>query len=169
MNLFKFLRVGASHADVLVAREADRRQAAIDLAAENTRALWLDALTIDATRAWMAVGEKDRDVLSGLVIMLTIAGFCHAHAGGKIDHPDIRVFRGAVSAATQCSAGGSLITGEFAQAFHSAVTRAMAIVRAASVPAILHAAQSIRFAVDVSHAAAPGVRAGTGALVAVAL
>lgn len=165
MDLYKFLRTGSAHAIVLADRATAERQARIDRAAENTRALWIDALTIDATRAWMAVGEKDRDVLSGLVIMLTIAGFCHAHAGGKVDHPDMRVFRGAVSAATQCSAAGSVITAEFAQAFHSAVTRAMDVVRAASVPAILHAAQSIRFAVDVSHAAAAsGAQADSGAL-----
>lgn len=166
MDLFKFLRVGGSHAALLADRAAASRQATIDRAAEKTRAQWLGVLTIDATRAWMSVGEKDRDVLTGLVIMLTIAGFCHAHAGGTAEHPDLRVFRGAVSAATQCSAAGSIITVEHARAFHSAVTRAQDVIRAASVPAILHAAASIRFAVDVSDLSAPGVRAGAGVLVA---
>lgn len=164
MDLFSFLRRGSSHAAVLSSRQAARRQAAIDRAAENTRALWVDALTIDATRAWLSIGEKDRDVLTGLVIMLTIAGFCHAHAGRAEDHPDLRVFRGAVSAAMQCSAAGSVITAAHAGAFSSAVLRAMEVVRAASVPAILHAAESIRFAVGVSDASVPAVRSGSYAM-----
>lgn len=150
----------------MAARAAARRQAAIDRAAEKARSLWVHSLTVDATRAWMSIGEKDRDVLSGLVIMLTIAGFCLARDGGAADHPDLRVFRGAVSAATQCSAAGSVITVEHARAFNSAVTRAMDVVRGASVEAVVHAAESIRFAVGVSHAAAPGVRAGAGVLLA---
>lgn len=164
MDLFAFLHRGSSHAAVLAGRADARRQAITDRAAEKTRAMWLSALTTDATRAWLAIGEKDRDVLTALVIMLTVAGFCLARDGGAADHPDLRVFRGVVSAATQCSAAGSIITAAHAGAFSSAVMRALEVVRGASVPAILHAASSIRLAVGVSDASVPAVRAGSYAL-----
>ena len=76
--------------------------------------------------------------------MLTIAGFVHVYDAKKDDTPDLRVIRGAISAATQCVKSGGRISVDDARAFTSACDRATAAVRSATVPAILHAAMSMR-------------------------
>ena len=158
MNLFKFLNRGAAHAP----SEAERRQAAIAKSAEYARDRWLDALLTDQTRAWWSIGEQDKQVLSGTVVMLTIAGFCEVFDTKSAETVDLRVLRGGISAATQCGAAGSVITVPLAQAISSACLRAEAIIRRATVPGILHAAQTIRATVGLSELAAPGALYAAG-------
>lgn len=136
MNLMTFLNRGAAHApDPAVAQAA-----ALAKAAETARANWLNALLVDQTRAWMNVGSADRDTINGMTTMLLLAGFAAAYDSGDIETPDIRVIRGAISAADQCvHQRGGVISAADAQAFTSAAERAVTITRAASVDAILHA------------------------------
>lgn len=166
MNLFALLNRGASHADILHQREATARQAGITAAAEASRAQWLSALLTDQTRAWMSIGEADRDVLAATAIMLTIAGFCSVYDTRDTDSLDLRILRGAISAATQCSAAGAVVSVNDARAFSAAADRAATIIRAATVPAICHAAESIRLTVGLADASAPGARAATQTVVA---
>jgi hypothetical protein len=140
MNLMNFLKRGASHAP----SEADRQQAMINKAAEDTRAKWLDAIMADETRAWMGIGEADRGIVEGLTTMLAIGGFASLHDHRDIDSPDLRVIRGAISAAGDCVAGGCVITLAQARAMSSGATRAREAIQRASVGAIIHAAQAIR-------------------------
>lgn len=139
MNLMSFLGRGAAMApkppahsrELLRATEAARRQ-------------WLNALLVDQTRAWMSLGERQPDLLNAMAAMLTIAGMVHTYDARRADTPDMRVIRGAISAATQCAAAGGLITAAEAGAFRAACDRATAIVEAGSVDAIIHAASEIR-------------------------
>ena len=160
MNLFSFLQRGADHAGFLHRRATDDRDAEVVKAAEATRAQWLSALLTDQTRAWMSLGEADRDVLQATAIMLTIAGFCSVYETKDPETADIRILRGAISAATQCSAAGAFVALSDARAFSAAADRAAAIIGAASVPAICHAAEAIRLAVGMAGSSAPitGVR-----------
>ena len=140
MNLFNFLGRGAA----LAPSDTQRRQQAIDHAAEKARAQWLNALLVDQTRTWLSLGDQDPEILTGMAAMLTIAGFVHAHDVKDVEHPDMRVIRGAVSAARQCSAAGSVITVADAQAFSAGCERARVIIEAGSTAAIIYAAQAIR-------------------------
>lgn len=159
MNLFTLLRRGPDGTAMIRKRQHDGRMRAIAEAAEQSRQQWRTALIDDQTRVWMGIGEPDRDALSAMAIMLTIAGFCLVYDDrSAVDGPDLRVIRGAISAATQCSAGGSMLTVEHAQAFSSAATRALAIVERATVNAICHAAEQIRLVVGIADHASHGVR-----------
>lgn len=140
MNLFALLNRGAKHAPT----DAQRARAAIEKVANATREKWLDAIMVDQTRAWMGIGESDQGVLDGMATMLTIAGFAHVYDARSTDTPDLRVIRGAISAATQCAQNGSRVTVDDARAFSSAAKRAAAIIESASVDAIVHAAEAIR-------------------------
>lgn len=146
MNLTAFLSRGAAHAP----SDADRAQGVINEAAETARKKWLNALLVDDTRAWMSIGQSDPGAIEGLASMLAIAGFAHTHATGRDDTPDMRVIRGALSAAAQCAEAGSVVTIEHARAFSSAAERARGIIKAASVDAIIHASQKIRETVGIS-------------------
>lgn len=140
MNLMALLNRGAAHAPT----DAERRQAIINKAAEETRAKWLNALLVDETRAWMSIGANEPGVIEGMTTMLAIAGFAHVYDAKSADTPDLRVIRGAISAATQCQAAGGVVGVSDARAFSSAAGRAKAIIQKASVGAIIHAAQTIR-------------------------
>lgn len=140
MNLFALLNRGAAHAP----SDEDRALAAIKKAAEATREKWLDAIMVDQTRAWMGIGESDQGIIDGMTTMLAIAGFAHVYDAHSVDTPDLRVIRGAISTATQCARNGSRVTVEDARAFSSAADRALAIIKGASVEAIIHAAETIR-------------------------
>lgn len=140
MNLFALLNRGAAHAP----SEAQRARAKIVEAAEAARKQWLDALVVDQTRAWMSIGQYEEGVLAAMATMLTIAGFTHVYDTKSIETADLRIIRGAVSAATQCMAAGGVVSVADAQAFSSAAKRADAIIRAASVDAIVHASETIR-------------------------
>ena len=139
MNLFALLKVGASYAKTDKQRQSEREENAAELA----RAKWLRALVSDQTRAWMNIGEKDAGLLQAFVVLMTIAGFVFAFNGSSVDDPDIRVIRGSVSAASQCSSSGCVISVDDARAFSSASQRAEKIIKAASVEAIISASISI--------------------------
>lgn len=135
-----FLNRGARHAP----SDADRRQAAINDAAEASRAQWLNALVLDELRAWDQIGGRDPGVINSMASMLTLAGFVHVYDKQSDDTPDLRVIRGAISAAAQCSERGCKVSADDARAFSAACERAQQIINHASVPAIIHAAQSMR-------------------------
>ncbi len=145
MNLMDFYGRGARHAP----SDADRQRAKITLAAEGTRKQWLNALMVDETRAWMAIGDTDQGAIEGMVTMLAIAGFAHAYDAHDADTPDIRIIRGAISAADQCLQAGGVVTQADARAFSSAASRARAILESATVDGIVRAATAIREAVGV--------------------
>lgn len=161
MNLFTLLNRGPNGTAILHQRKRDGLMRDIAVAAEASRQRWRTALIDDQTRVWMGIGEPDRDALSAMAIMLTIAGFCLVYDDhAAIDGPDLSVIRGAISAATQCSSAGSVLTVEHAQAFSSAATRALTIVEGCTINAICHAAEQIRLVVGIADNASQGVRAG---------
>ena len=145
MNLMKFLGHG-------IARTGGTQ---VDQMAEAQRSKWIDALLLDQTRAWMHLGERDRKAVLGLQMLLTLAIMCHLH---KRSHsaadPEIRLIRGALSAAEQCTAAGNVITAQHAQSFSVAAGRAKEIFQRASVAAIVHAAIKLQALVKQQEAAA---------------
>lgn len=143
MNLLNFIARGTAGAST----DESRRQARINKKAEDARERWIHALQVDETRAWLNLGEEQHKTLTGLAILLTIAGFCHVHDGGTVDTPDLRVIRGAISTVETCGKAGGVILPLDMATFQTACTRAKDIIRRASVGAILHAAVSIREAV----------------------
>lgn len=145
MNLFALLNRGCAHAPT----DAQRKRAEVVAAAEKARQQWLDALLVDQTRAWMNIGEYEPGVLAAMATMLTIAGFAHVYDCKRTDTVDLRIIRGAISAATQCMAAGGRVTVADAQAFSSAAMRAEVIIKAASVDGIVHASQAIRDTVGI--------------------
>ncbi|WP_019573443.1 hypothetical protein [Curvibacter lanceolatus] len=112
----------------------------VDRQIEKARQAWLDKLLIDEIRAWGSVQEEDMGALTGLLTLLTLAGMAHAHDAGTVETPQVRIIRGAISAAEQCGAAGSVITAEHARAFSAACTHARAAIKDASPAAIQHAA-----------------------------
>ena len=143
MNLFNFIARGTAGAST----DASRRQDRINQKAEDARALWIHSLQVDEARAWLNLGEEQHKTLTGLAILLTIAGFCHVHDGGTVDTPELRVLRGAISTVETCGKAGGVITEVDIITFQTACARAKDIIRKASTAAILHAAVSIREAV----------------------
>lgn len=152
MNLFNFIGRGTAGAKTDADRRqerADRQQARLTKNAEDARELWIHALQVDEARAWLNLGEQQHKTLSGLAILLTISGFCHVYDGGTVDTPELRVIRGAISTIELCGKSQGIITPIDMATFQAACTRAKDIIRRASVGAILHAAVSIREAVQV--------------------
>lgn len=143
MNLFAMLNRGAAHAPAPKIPKPHIK------AAEAARKQWLNALLVDQTRAWMSLGESEPELLSAMAAMLTIAGFAHVFDAKSADTADLRIIRGAISAAEQCSLSGSVMTLAHVQAFRSACDRAQRIIEGATVPAIIHAATSIRNTVGI--------------------
>lgn len=143
MNLFNFIARGTAGAST----DDSRRQDKINQKAEDARELWIHSLQADEMRAWMALGEAQHKTLSGLAVLLTIAGFAHVHDGGTVDTPELRLIRGAISTIEGCGKAGGVITEVDVVTFQAACARAKEIIRKASVGAILHAAVSIREAV----------------------
>lgn len=146
MNLMNFYARGASHAPT----DADRRRAKITTAAEATRKQWLNALMVDETRAWMAIGEADQGAIEGMTTMLAIAGFAHAYDKRDADTVELRIIRGAISAADQCMRAGGVVGQADAQAFSSAAGRARQILTECTVDGIVRAATAIRETVGLS-------------------
>jgi len=145
MNLFALLNRGASYAP-----PRPRHPAAVVKAVEKTRRQWLNSLLVDQSRAWLELGSDAREVLTGLVVSLTLGGFVVVYETRDVDAPDLRVIRGAISAAEQCANGGCIMTPEHAMALCVAAQRASAAIRSASVDAIIHAAESIRLQVGLT-------------------
>jgi hypothetical protein len=145
MNLMSFLQRGATHAPT----DAQRRQAKYDATANAARQMWLDALLVDQTRAWMSIGEDAPDILGAMATMLTIGGMVHVYDKRTEDTPDMRVIRGAISAATQRAQSKGVITTDDVRAFAAGCERAVAAIREGSTTAIIHAAQSIRVVVGL--------------------
>lgn len=108
---------------------------------EKVRAKWLNALMVDETRAWMAIGEVSREILTGLATMLTLAGLCKVADNRDENCCEVRVIRGAISTAQQCAREGCGIQIQHAQAFHSAAVMARGILETCSHDAMTHAAE----------------------------
>ncbi len=139
MNLLALLNRGAAHAP-----KPPAYPPSVVKAAEQARAQWLNALLVDQTRAWMDLGAEQPDVLSGLAVVLTCAGFVHVHDTRRTDTPELRIIRGAISAGASCSANGCRIRHEDARAFSAAAHHAAVIIQSGTIAGIIHAAESIR-------------------------
>lgn len=124
---------GTMDAEYRPQREKVRRSIA------GARQLWLDKLQIDRMRAWMEIDDSAPAVLNGLTVLLTLAGLAKAFDDKHQDSPEVRVIRGAISAAEQCGKNGAVMTPDSAQALDSAVSMAIDVVRACSDAAIAHA------------------------------
>lgn len=140
MNLLNFLARGTAGAST----DASRKEARINTRAEEARELWIHSLQVDEMRAWANLGEEQHRTLSGLAILLTIAGFCHVHDGGTVETPQLRVLRGAISTVETCGKAGGVINEIDIITFQTACRIAKDIIRGATVDAILNAAVSIR-------------------------
>lgn len=143
MNLFDMLNKGASYAP-----KPPEHPTHMVRAAETSRRQWLRALEVDQMRAWMDLGQEQKEVLNGLSTVLALAAFSQAYDLGTEDTPDQRVLRGALSAAAQCAESGAVIRLTDAQAFSAACDRAVDIFKTASVSAIVQAAVRIRTVVE---------------------
>ena len=139
MNLLALLNRGAAHAP-----KPPAYPPSVVKAAEQARAQWLNALLVDQTRAWMDLGAEQPDVLSGLAVVLTCAGFVHVHDTRRTDTPELRIIRGAISAGASCSVNGCRIRHEDARAFSAAAHHAAVIIQSGTIAGIIHAADSIR-------------------------
>lgn len=138
MNLMQFIARGQAHAPT-----DDQRTA------EKLRALWLNALMVDQTRAWLSVDEESQELLNAMASILIISCMVLVFDQRKDDTPDIRVIRGAVSAATQRSQTRGAITADDVRAFSSACARAAKAIENGSVAGILHANKSMRSVVGL--------------------
>lgn len=113
-------------------------------AAEQARKDWLNALMVDQTRAWLEIGDEAPDLVSAFAVLLTLGGFVIVYETKSADTPALRIIRGAISAAEQCSRNNCKISKEHAIAFNVAAAQASEAIKGASIDAIIHAAISIR-------------------------
>lgn len=144
MNICDLWNRGAA-----LAPKPPKHPPAVVKAAEKSRRQWLNALQADQTRAWLDLGAEQREVLNGLATVLALAAFIQAHDLRTEDTPDQRVIRGALSAAAQCAEAGAVIQLPDARAFSAACDRAVTIIQAGSVSAIIAAATRVRAAAGV--------------------
>lgn len=143
MNLFAVLNRGVDLSGSRRRLQAveSRRERELREAISRTRAQWKNALLVDQTRAWMAVSSAEREVLTGLVSVLTLAGLARAHDDGHADSLTVRLIRGAISAADQCaSTADCVISALDATAFSSAARAAIEAIDSCTDAAIAHAA-----------------------------
>lgn len=136
MNITAFWNAGAKYGRDYQRKQADRT---LHKAAEQQRKRWINALYADTTRAWMDLGQDGKSVLNGLVLALTLAGMAKVYDAGSESNPDVRVIRGAISAAEQCAKEGCVLKADHAKAMTAAAYRAIEIVRACSWEDIVHA------------------------------
>ena len=155
MNMFALLQRGIQQSGVRALHEAnfrrkaqrseDRRGKPLRDAVATTRRHWTNALVVDETRAWMELGSDAKEVLTGLVLVLTLAAFCKEFDDSSDHAPEIRIIRGAISAARQCAdQHSSVMNSDIANAFKSAANAAKEIIAACSGNAIVYAAQLMR-------------------------
>ena len=134
MNLFGFIARGVRHTG---GTELEQR-------IEAQRRLWLDALLVDETRAWLNLHQSDRAALVGFQTLLTLALMAHLHDQPKAhDQPGVRVLRGGLSAIDQCLAENSVITPQHARSLQIAAEAARAALVMASQQAIQAAAEKL--------------------------
>jgi hypothetical protein len=150
---------GAHYAGILGQRQQAARTTTRNAAIDKARAQWLNALMVDETRAWMSLGEADRGCLSGLVAVLVLAGMAHTRDAGTVDTLELRIIRGAISAADQCGRAGSVIDEPTARAFQTACFHA--IISACSREAIAAAAHGLQ---EAAAAMPPDTSAGDALL-----
>ena len=129
MDLFKFLDHGIKKTGGTQAEQAT----------EKTRKQWIDTLLVDETRAWLSIDQKDRKVITGLLVLLTLSGLAQAYDTKNADTPNIRVIRGAISALEGCVNKGDVISVDDARAISAACSMAREAVEKASIQAIQHA------------------------------
>lgn len=148
MNLYALLNRGIVNSGVHE-RNLDEQTRKIESfvahrknAFNDARALWISSLLADETRSWMHVSEKDRGSLVGLISVLTLAGVAKSHDdGGSFDSVEVRVIRGAISAATQCAdSADCVISADDARAFSAASNHARQIIATCSDEAIAQSA-----------------------------
>ena len=140
MNLFTFVNRGIKASG---GGEVGLQAKKIGNAAELARNKWVNALQADACRAWMNLGGEDKHTLNGLCSTLTLAGMAHAFDHRNIDSVELRIVRGAISAAEQCGKAGGVISALEAQSFTVAANRAIEMVEKCSQQAIIHACQQL--------------------------
>lgn len=134
MNLFGFIARGVRHTG---GTELEQRT-------EAQRRLWLDALLVDETRAWLHLHQSDRAALVGFQTLLTLAVMAHLHDQPKAhDQPGVRVLRGGLSAIDQCLAENSVITPQHARSLQIAAAAAREMLQQASQRAIQAAAAKL--------------------------
>ena len=134
MNLFGFIDRGVRYTG---GTELEQRT-------EEQRRIWLDALLVDETRAWLHLNESDLAALVGFQTMLTLAVMAHLHDQPKTqDQPAVRVIRGGLSAIDQCVAENSVITPQHARSLQVAAAAAREMLQQASQRAIQVAAEKL--------------------------
>ena len=136
MNLFALLNKGAAMAPPPAHSGAVQRQV------RKLRTAWKNALLVDQTRAWMDLGERQVEVLRGFSVTLSLAGLALAYSDRSGASPQSRIMRGAMSCIEQCCLqADAVVTSADAKALSSAATAAMAAIDAASIDAIIFAAE----------------------------
>lgn len=138
MNLFALLNKGAAMAPPPAHSGAVQRQV------RKLRKAWKNALLVDQTRAWMDLGERQVEVLRGFSVTLSLAGLALAYSDRSEASPQSRIMRGAMSCIEQCCLqADAVVTASDAKALSSAATAAMDAIDAASIDAIIFAAERI--------------------------
>lgn len=166
MNLFAVINRGIAHSgsDGLTMRRLQAKERRlIDArhdAIAQARELWANALLVDETRAWLEIEARSPEVLSGLTSVLTLAALAKSHDDGDQDSREVRVIRGAISAAEQCGKADAVITAEYARSIRVATREAADIVKTCTDAAIEHAARYLSNYVnnwEQGNAASPSV------------
>lgn len=153
MNLFTLVNRGVALSGVNE-RQTKKLTDLRDSAVAATRAKWLNALTVDQTRAWMAIDSRDRGALKGLITVLTLAGLAKAFDDHHENSLEVRIIRGALSAAEQCAVSADcVITVAHARAFTTAANGAAEIINSCTGEAIVHASVHLRKMAGMDRAA----------------
>lgn len=138
MNLFNVLNRGAAHAPKPPKYSAKELQGI-----KNMRANWLRTITIDQTRCWMDLGEKQSEIIGGMSSIFGFGYYVAVHDHGA-DSVACRIIRGGLSAAAGAIGAGYMVTKQDALAFDSACERVREVIEASSDDAVVYASKKLQ-------------------------
>lgn len=117
---------------------------AATMAAEKARAQWLERLTDDAIRAWMHIDQSSPEALNGVAVLLSLALMVQLREKGP-NTVEERIFRGAINAAKEAAAHGSVISLATARAITAASQHARHVIESGQVVSIQQAALQVHW------------------------
>lgn len=140
MNLHGFINRGIREAGIEPAIQA--APLIVTPEGQQIRALLIDALVADETRAWMSIDGVDREVVNGFITTLTLVGLAAVHDKGR-GAPVVRIIQEAIARAQQAARGDARITVAWADMFSSAAGAARSFLVRCTDEALIAAAQMV--------------------------
>lgn len=139
MSLFtKMLARGAAHAP-----KPPKYTPAELRGIRRSRENWLRIITVDQTRCWMDLGEKQAEIIGGMSAIFGFGYYVAVHDHGA-DSVPARIIRGGMSAAAGAVGAGYMVTKQDAMAFDAACDRVRNMIEASTDDAVVYASKKLQ-------------------------